>query len=104
MTNEDEVAVRQLPGAFDRLTKALEGNARRRQKAGLAVAAVLAVGTFGIFDARAQSQQNQRHIDCVVAVLTRQNPPTCAGVREQLIRDGIIPAVFPVPTTTTTEP
>lgn len=42
-----------------------------------------------------QSRQNQRHIDCVIAVLFRQNPPLCEGVKDQLIADGILPPGFP---------
>lgn len=102
MTSDDEVAVRQLPGAFDRLTTALHGNAKRRRLAGLAVAVLLMVGGFGVFDGRAQSQKNQTHIDCIIAVLARQDPPKCRPVREKLIRDGIIPPVLPAPQTTTT--
>lgn len=102
MTNDDEVAVKQLPGAFDRLTAALHGNAKRRRLAGVAVAAVLLVGSFGVFDGRGQSQKNQKHIDCIIAILTRQDPPKCRPVRSQLIRDGIIPAVLPGSQTTTT--
>lgn len=83
----------------------------RRQKA-LTIGAVIlfvifsAVGSIvlgGYVDRRAktdqividQSRQNQRHIDCVIAVLFRQNPPLCEGVKDQLIADGILPPGFP---------
>lgn len=37
-----------------------------------------------------QSRRNQEHIDCVVAVLLKTDPPQCRSVHDQLIRDGII--------------
>jgi hypothetical protein len=84
--------------SIDLQTAALRRDRRdRRWFAGVG-ALVLLLGLAGINDGRNQSRENQDHIDCVVAVLTRQNPPKCGGVRSQLIRDGIIPP----PTTTST--
>ncbi len=38
---------------------------------------------------------------CVIAVLFRLDPPLCPDAKEDLIRDGILPATFPATTTTT---
>lgn len=91
MTNEDEVAIQQLPGAFDRLTKALHEGAKRRRRAGLAVAVVLAAIAFGVFDARNGVQQNQSHVDCVFDVLLEGSAPKCRGLADQLKKDGVLP-------------
>lgn len=91
MTNDDEVAVRQLPGAFDRLTTALHGNARRRRRAGIALVLLLVVAAYGIFDGRHQGHENQKHIDCVIAVLLEADAPKCKGVEAQLRHDGVLP-------------
>lgn len=42
-------------------------------------------------DVLAQSKINQRHIDCLASFLIRRNPDGCQSVREQLVRDGILP-------------
>lgn len=55
MTSEDELAIRQLPGAFDRLTRALHDAASRRRRAVLAFIALLVVGLGGTY---CQSKSN----------------------------------------------
>lgn len=49
---------------------------------------------------RTEGTAGRQNLKCVVAVLFRQDPPACPGAKEALIREGIIPANFPVTTTT----
>lgn len=67
-----------------------------------AVCSAAVAATFGILHGvvREESTRQQRHLDCMVAVLFRQDPPACPGLKEKLIRDGILPPGFP----TTTRP
>lgn len=48
-----------------------------------------------------QSEQNQRHIDCIVALAQPVIPERCQPVKQQLIDDGVIPPGFDRSTTTT---
>lgn len=48
-----------------------------------------------------EGEAGRQSFKCVVAVLFRLDPPLCPNAKEDLIRDGIIPAGFPVTTTTT---
>lgn len=65
----------------------------------LVVAGTLFTGHLAV----QQGKKNEQHIDCIIAVLFRQDAPKCMGVKEQLVRDQILPAVLPpLPSTTTT--
>lgn len=69
----------------------------------LAAACSAAVAaTFGVLQGvvREESAEQQLHLDCMVAVLFRQDPPACPGFKEELIRDGVLPPGFPATTTT----
>jgi hypothetical protein len=50
---------------------------------------------------RDEGAAGRQSFKCIVAVLFRQDPPACPGAKEELIREGILPAGFPVTTTTT---
>lgn len=56
----------------------------------LTVVAVL-VTLLVLVQVGAQSRKNQQHVDCIVSLFTRTDPPRCRPVRRQLERDGIIP-------------
>lgn len=69
----------------------------------LAVAAgIAAAGTFwalrGVVKHESNAQQTE--FKCVVGVLFRQDPPACPGLKEEMIRDGVLPPGFPATTTT----
>lgn len=49
---------------------------------------------------RDEGEAGRQGFRCVIAVLFRQEAPRCVGVKEELIRDGILPPGFPVTTTT----
>jgi hypothetical protein len=76
----------------------------------LVVCALVAVIAFGSVHValgqliRDEGAAGRQSFKCVVAVLFRQDPPACPGAKEQLIKEGIIPANFPATTTTTTTP
>ncbi len=69
---------------------------------------LLAVIVFGTVHVRLsqlirdEGGAGRQSFKCVVAVLFRQDPPACPRAKEDLIEEGIIPAGFPVTTTTTT--
>lgn len=50
---------------------------------------------------RSEGNAGRQSLKCVVAVLFRQDPPSCPNAKEDLIREGIIPRDFPTTTTTT---
>lgn len=91
----------------------------RAQKAIMALVVALVVGflaagvvvSLDFIDARKQTDQivvdqsrkNQLHIDCLVALLIRRDPPICKDVKQQLIDEGILPP-FPLPPPTTGAP
>lgn len=69
-----------------------------------AVFAVLALLVVLVIRSNDQSEQNQRHIDCIVALSQPVIPERCEPVKAQLIADGIIPPGFDRSTTTTAAP
>jgi hypothetical protein len=65
-----------------------------------AFVALVAIGFTGArssHDSLEQGQRNQQHIDCIVSVFARTDPPGCREVKADLIRRGMLPT-----TTTTT--
>lgn len=103
--------IARIAAAFDRLTDAIKLKVKQNNRL---IALLVVVVVLNLINTARQEQtiqglkrnnqatldqsrQNQDHIDCVVAVFTRQDAPKCRGIRDQLIRDGI-----QVPTTTTT--
>lgn len=107
MTPGESHGIERIADAFDRLTSAIHKKVKQNNRlmAGLAVVliiqVVLVIGQSRVSRAVLdQSRKNQDHIDCVVGVLLRQDPPKCRGVKDQLIRDGIVPSGFPNTTTT----
>ena len=61
MTRDDELAIRQLPGAFDRLTDALHDAARRRRNAVIAFLVLLGAAMGGTyFQSRSNGQVLQQ--------------------------------------------
>lgn len=77
----------------------------RRLIAAVVLCIVVVVG-FGALHLRLSQQigdegdAGRQSLKCVVAVLFRLDPPLCPNAKEDLIRDGIIPAGFPATTTT----
>lgn len=73
----------------------------------LALFASAAVIIFGVVfvrlgnTIREEGLAGRQQLKCVVAVLFRQDPPACPGIKDQLIREGILPPGFPSTTTTT---
>lgn len=73
----------------------------------LVAACLIAVIVFGVVHVRLsqlireEGAAGRQSLKCVVAVLFRQDPPACPGAKEELIKEGILPAGFPVTTTTT---
>ncbi len=66
--------------------------------------AVIAFGSVHVFLGqliRDEGAAGRQSFKCVVAVLFRQDPPACPDAKEKLIEEGIIPAGFPITTTTT---
>jgi hypothetical protein len=51
------------------------------------------IGGYVLNQIALQSETNQRHIDCLAAYLIRRDPPGCTDIRDQLIRDGILPPI-----------
>jgi hypothetical protein len=81
-------------------------NGVKRMTVLVAVAMVFVGGVGVILVGLGQSIRNEgnagrQNLQCVVSVLFRQEAPKCVGVKEELIRDGILPPGFPVTTTTT---
>ena len=72
----------------------------------LVAACLIAVIVFGAVHVRLaqlirdEGAAGRQSFKCVVAVLFRQDPPACPNAKEKLIEEGIIPAGFPVTTTT----
>lgn len=64
---------------------------------------LLAVGLmfFVASAVRLEGKAGRDHFDCALAVLFRQDPPSCPMTKEDLIRRGILPPGFPATTTTT---
>lgn len=67
----------------------------------LLVATLVAIVVLTI-QSRDQSERNQRHIDCIVALGSPVLPKMCEPVKAQLIEDGIIPPGYDRSTTTIT--
>ena len=73
----------------------------------LVAACIMAVLLFGTVHVwlgqviRDEGAAGRQSFKCVIAVLFRQDPPSCPQAKENLIREGIIPANFPSTTTTT---
>lgn len=65
---------------------------------GFAGLGLIIVTMFIVLD---QSEVNQRHVDCIVALAQPVIPEFCQPVKEQLIKDGIIAPNFDRSTTTT---
>lgn len=80
---------------------------RRLAVIGLALILVLntiaAAGVlWSVLEVRWGAKADQHHLDCVVGVLFRQDPPGCPGVKDQLVSEGVLPPGWPGTTTTTT--
>lgn len=62
-----------------------------------AVCSAAVAATFGVLRGSvADASERQRtELKCVVAVLFRQDPPACPGLRDEMIRDGFLPEGFP---------
>lgn len=76
----------------------------------LVAACLVAVIVFGTVHLwlgqliRDEGAAGRQSFKCIIAVLFRQDPPSCPGAKEDLIREGILPPNFPATTTTTTVP
>lgn len=101
-------AIIDLTTAQEELTAAvrlLYGGVRRLIV--LVVAALIAVIVFGSVQValanvvRDEGLASRQSFKCVIAVLFRQDPPSCPRAKENLIEEGILPANFPLTTTTT---
>jgi hypothetical protein len=83
---------------FDRHVNAAAGVPRRTLLIGILATLTVVllfgvlVGGFVLNGLSRQAATNQRHIDCLAAFLIRRNPDGCMEVRDQLVRDGILPA------------
>ncbi len=78
----------------------------RRLVAGLLAALIVAALGIGVgfhFGQliREEGDAGRQSFKCVIAVLFRQEAPRCIGVKEELLRDEILPPGFPATTTTT---
>jgi hypothetical protein len=76
----------------------------------LVICALVAVIVFGSVQValgqvvRDEGASGRQSFKCIIAVLFRQDPPSCPGAKEELIKEGILPPGFPVTTTTTIPP
>lgn len=77
-----------------------------RRMVALTVIAMVFVGAVGLIlislghSIREEGAAGRQNLECVVAVLFRQDPPACPDKKEELIKKGILPPGFPVTTTT----
>ncbi len=73
----------------------------------LTVTAMVFVSVVGVVlinlgrSVRDEGAAGRQSFRCVIAVLFRQEAPRCVGVKEELLRDGILPPGWPATTTTT---
>lgn len=50
-----------------------------------------ALNMYIVFLTKDQSEENELHIDCIVALSAETEPPQCVDVWHQLYADGILP-------------
>ncbi len=61
----------------------------------LIVVASLVVSLFGVFAALKQSEENELHTDCLLALVTHEPPKACAATLRQLEAKGFVGPIGP---------